>query len=173
MQTSPFASTSALKKALDVLHDAYDVILIDTRPALNFLTANALFAADVVFVPVESGSKLALLVTDDMLRFIAEARAEATDAFTGRMLAAVNGMRLDMLAAVAWKDYDDRRRRQAEGIAKAKDAGRFKGRPADTERRATIRAALEKGLSWSWIVSNLDTSRATVAAVAAELRTAD
>ena len=75
MQTSPFASTSALKKALDVLHDAYDVILIDTRPALDFLTANALFAADVVFVPVESGSKLALLGTDDMLRFIAEARA--------------------------------------------------------------------------------------------------
>jgi chromosome partitioning protein len=58
-----------------VLHDAYDVILIDTRPALDFLTANALFAADVVFVPVESGSKLALLGTDDMLRFIAEARA--------------------------------------------------------------------------------------------------
>ena len=33
----------------------------------------------------------------------------------GRMFAAVNAMMLDVLAAVARKDYDDRRRRQAEG----------------------------------------------------------
>ena len=52
---------------------------------------------------------------------------KATDAFTGRMLGAINSMLLDMLAAVARKDYEDRRRRQAEGIAKAKDAGKFKG----------------------------------------------
>lgn len=75
MQSSPFASTAALKKALDLVGDSYDAVLIDTRPALDFLTANALYAADSVFVPVESGSKLALLGTDDMLRFIAEARA--------------------------------------------------------------------------------------------------
>lgn len=95
---------------------------------------------------------------------------EATDAFTGRMLGAINGMLLDMLAAVARKDYEDRRRRQAEGIAKAKDAGKFKGRPVDVEKRAAIRDALQKNLSWSWIVSNLDTSRATVASVAAEMK---
>lgn len=46
-----------------------------------------------------------------------------------RMLAAINDMMLDMLAAIARKDYEDRRRRQAEGIAKAKLAGRYKGRP--------------------------------------------
>lgn len=97
----------------------------------------------------------------------------ATDAFTGRVLAAVNGMLLDMLAAVARKDYEDRRRRQAEGIAKAQGEGKFKGRPVDVEKRAAIRDALAKGLSWSWITSNLDTSRATVAAVAAELKADD
>ena len=37
--------------------------------------------------------------------------ADATDEFTERMFAAVNGMMLDMLAAVARKDYEDRRRR--------------------------------------------------------------
>jgi DNA invertase Pin-like site-specific DNA recombinase len=94
----------------------------------------------------------------------------ATDAFTGRMLGAINSMLLDMLAAVARKDYEDRRRRQAEGISKAKDAGKFKGRPVDTEKRRKIAEALQKGLSWSWIVSSLDTSRATVASVAAELK---
>ncbi len=34
----------------------------------------------------------------------------ASDDFTGRMLDAVNAMLLDMLAAVARKDYDDRLR---------------------------------------------------------------
>ena len=38
-----------------------------------------------------------------------------SDEFTGRMLDAINGMLLDMLAAVARKDYDDRRRRQKQG----------------------------------------------------------
>jgi DNA invertase Pin-like site-specific DNA recombinase len=54
--------------------------------------------------------------------------AKASDEFTGRMFEAINGMRLDMLAAVARKDYDDRRRRQAQGQAKAKAAGLYKGR---------------------------------------------
>lgn len=49
--------------------------------------------------------------------------AAPTDDFTARMLAAVNAMMLDVLAAVARKDYEDRRRRQAEGTARAKAAG--------------------------------------------------
>ena len=36
------------------------------------------------------------------------------------MFDAINGMLLDMLAAVARKDYEDRRRWQKEGQAKAK-----------------------------------------------------
>jgi chromosome partitioning protein len=74
MQDTPFKTTGALKKRLDMLADVYDVIIIDTPPALDFLTANALFAADVVFVPVESGSKLSLVGTDDMLQFIKDAQ---------------------------------------------------------------------------------------------------
>ncbi len=38
---------------------------------------------------------------------------KADDPFTGRMFDAVNEMLLAMLAAIARKDYDDRRRRQA------------------------------------------------------------
>jgi hypothetical protein len=44
--------------------------------------------------------------------------AAKADEFTGRMCEAINGMLLDMLAAVARKDYDDRRRRQAQGQAR-------------------------------------------------------
>ncbi len=40
-------------------------------------------------------------------------------------------MMMDMLAAIARKDYQDRRRRQAEGIQKAKAEGKYKGRQPD------------------------------------------
>lgn len=40
----------------------------------------------------------------------------STDEFTQRMLTALNSMMLDMLAAVARKDYEDRRRRQTQGL---------------------------------------------------------
>jgi len=71
----------------------------------------------------------------------------ASDDFTGRMLDAVNSMLMDMLAAVARKDYDDRRRRQAEGIEKAKAQGVYKGRPADEVLHQKIRELREKGFS--------------------------
>jgi DNA invertase Pin-like site-specific DNA recombinase len=57
----------------------------------------------------------------------------AADEFTQAMLRAINAMMLDMLAAIARKDYQDRRRRQEEGIVKAKAAGKFKGRQPDQQ----------------------------------------
>ncbi|EDQ7941398.1 serine recombinase [Salmonella enterica] len=62
-----------------------------------------------------------------------------SDDFTRSMLKAVNGMMLDMLAAIARKDYEDRRRRQAEGISKAKAEGRYRGRVADAQKHELIR----------------------------------
>ncbi|SFQ20245.1 Resolvase, N terminal domain [Mesorhizobium sp. NFR06] len=47
---------------------------------------------------------------------------KSEDAFTGRMFDAINGMLLDMLAAIARKDYDDRRRRQAQGNKEGRGA---------------------------------------------------
>jgi DNA invertase Pin-like site-specific DNA recombinase len=60
-------------------------------------------------------------------------------------------MMLDMLAAVARKDYDDRRRRQAQGVAKAKLEGKYRGRPEDTDRNAGIAGMLRSGMSWTAI----------------------
>ncbi|MGP9437830.1 recombinase family protein [Ewingella sp. AOP8-B2-18] len=64
--------------------------------------------------------------------------AAAGDEFTQAMLKAINGMMLDMLAAIARKDYQDRRRRQEEGIIKAKAAGKFRGRQADQQLHTKI-----------------------------------
>lgn len=74
--------------------------------------------------------------------------ANACDEFTQAMLKAINGMMLDMLAAIARKDYSDRRRRQEEGITKAIAAGKFKGRQADRELHERIIALrVNNGLS--------------------------
>ncbi|WP_306890353.1 recombinase family protein [Ancylobacter amanitiformis] len=88
------------------------------------------------------------------------------DDFTARMLDALNGMMLDMLAAIARKDYEDRRRRQAQGIVKAKTEGRYKGRPEDTQRNAAIQKMLKAGQSWSSIIAATGASRSTLSRLA-------
>ena len=57
-------------------------------------------------------------------------------------------MMLDMLAAIARKDYQDRRRREAEGIFKARQQGEFKSRQANLELHKKIcQLRLDNGLS--------------------------
>ena len=88
------------------------------------------------------------------------------DEFTARMFDAINAMLLDMLAAIARKDYTDRRRRQSQGIAKAKDEGKYKGRPEDEKRNAAIIGMLKAGQSWSSIVAATGCSRSTLSRLA-------
>lgn len=92
--------------------------------------------------------------------------AAPADEFTSRMFSALNGMMLDMLAAVARKDYEDRRRRQAQGQARAKAEGAYKGRPENVERNAGIRQMLASGMSWTSIQNATGASRATIAKLA-------
>ena len=87
------------------------------------------------------------------------------------MFEAINAMLLDMLAAVARKDYEDRRRRQSEGQAKAKAAGAYKGRPEDVKRNTSIVTMLKAGLSWSQVQNATGCSRATVAKLAKRIST--
>jgi DNA invertase Pin-like site-specific DNA recombinase len=61
-------------------------------------------------------------------------------------------MMLDMLAAIARKDYDDRRRQQMQGIAKAKTQGKYRGRPEDKKRNTAIMSMLKRGMSWNSII---------------------
>ncbi|MGI9949458.1 recombinase family protein [Vibrio hyugaensis] len=63
---------------------------------------------------------------------------QVTDEFTSSMLKAINSMMMDMLAAIARKDYQDRRRRQAEGIKKAKEEGKYRGRQPNLELHKKI-----------------------------------
>ena len=91
--------------------------------------------------------------------------AVAGDDLTQRMMEALNDMMLDMLAAIARKDYEDRRRRTTQGIVKAKTKGKYAGRPVDQERHQTILALLDKGVSWSDVCKATGASRSTLARV--------
>lgn len=88
------------------------------------------------------------------------------DEFTARMLDAINGMMLDMLAAIARKDHEERRRRQKQGGEKAKAAGVYRGRPEDEKRNAVIMDMLRGGQSWAGIVAARGCSRSALARLA-------
>jgi DNA invertase Pin-like site-specific DNA recombinase len=92
---------------------------------------------------------------------------EDADETTRRIFDSINGMLLDMLAAIARKDYTDRRRRQAQGIARAKsEPGKYAGRPEDAERNAGIVSMLSKGMPWSAIIAATHCSRSTLSRLA-------
>jgi DNA invertase Pin-like site-specific DNA recombinase len=155
------------------------------RPELFRLLTDA-SPGDVLLV--EQVDRLSRLVAADWERLKAELTArrvrvvaldlptswmmatKSADEFTGRMFEAINGMLLDMLAAVARKDYDDRRRRQAQGQAKAKADGRYKGRPEDTERNEGIARMIGAGQTWSAVQRTTGCSRATIAKIAKRTR---
>jgi chromosome partitioning protein len=63
-----------LKDRLATVADRYDIVVIDTPPALGLITVNALVAATHLLVPVQS-SYFALEGTDDLLETVDKIRA--------------------------------------------------------------------------------------------------
>ena len=136
-----------------------DVLLIEQVDRLSRLTA-----ADWALLKAKIAEKHVRVVALDLPT--SHQMVASADDFTARMLDALNGMMLDMLAAIARKDYEDRRRRQGQGIAKAKAEGIYKGRPEDTKRNAAIMGMLKAGQTWSAIVAATGCSRSTLARLA-------
>ena len=91
-----------------------------------------------------------------------------SDEFTNRMLSAINDLMLDMLAAVARKDYQDRRRRQKTGIEKAIKEGVYKGRRENKDLHAKIEMLLGEGKSYTMIMKLIRCSRGSVARVSSK-----
>ncbi len=143
-----------------------DILLIEQVDRLSRLNA-----ADWERLKAEIHARRVRIVALDLPTSHGMATASGDD-FTGRMLDALNGMLLDMLAAIARKDYEDRRRRQALGIAKRKAEGGYHGRKEDTARNAAIVKMLESGQSWSSIVAATGASRSTLSRLAKRKTTA-
>jgi DNA invertase Pin-like site-specific DNA recombinase len=90
--------------------------------------------------------------------------------FDARMFGAINDMLLDMLAAIARRDYEQRRDRQKQGIATAKAAGKYQGRKADHTRYDAINRMLASGNSWATVQQTLECSRATISRAVQQAR---
>ena len=140
--------------------EAGDVILLEQVDRLSRLTTGdwerlkaAIKAKGVKIVALDLPTSWAMMSANQ-------------DDFTARMFSAINDMLLDMLAAIARKDYEDRRRRQDQGIAKAVAEGKYRGRQEDAERNARIALRLSEGTSWSKISEIEQCSRDTIARVA-------
>ena len=97
-------------------------------------------------------------------------QAESSTEFMGSVLQAINSMMLGMLAAIARKDYEDRRNRQRQGIARAKAEGKYVGRKKDIEKRKIIASLLKSRHSYSEIQGMAKCSRQLIADVAKEVR---
>lgn len=96
---------------------------------------------------------------------------DTKDEFTAAMLKAINNMMLDMLAAPARKDYQNRLRRQNEGIAKAKVEGKYRGRRADPILHDNIvQLRVRNGMSISDAAKLVGVSTRTVIRVSQEKR---
>ena len=108
--------------------------------------------------------KLMIVSPELPTSWIALKSSDGTE-FTASIMQAVNGMLLDMLAAVARKDYEDRRRRQMQGIEKAQAEGKFVGRKPDLKKRASIASLIKAGQSYSSIQETLGCSRHLIADV--------
>lgn len=75
---------------------------------------------------------------------------------------------LDLGAAMARDDYETRHKRQAQGIAKAKAEGKYRGRQPNLALHHDILDQLTLGRSYSQIQVKLGCSRATIARVVKE-----
>ncbi|OBU31172.1 recombinase family protein [Photobacterium phosphoreum] len=72
---------------------------------------------------------------------------------------------LDLGAAMARDDYETRHKRQAQGIAKAKAEGKYRGRQPNVALHHDILDQLTLGRSYSQIQAKLGCSRATIAKI--------
>ncbi len=97
-------------------------------------------------------------------------QSERSNDFMDSVLQAINSMMLDMLAAIARKDYEDRRNRQMQGVARAKAEGRYAGRKKDIEKRKIIASLLKSGHSYSEIQAMAKCSRQLIAIIAKETK---
>lgn len=156
-------------KLFELIEQAHegDILLTEQVDRLSRLTA-----AD--------WDKLKAMLTAKRIRVVAldlptsHVMVKADD-FTGRMFEALNSMMLDMLAAISRKDYEDRRRRTAQGIAgvmadPVKKAEKYRGKPENTKRNELVSDLLKAGKSWTDVQQATGISRMTVAKIAKRLR---
>ena len=72
---------------------------------------------------------------------------------------------------IARKDHEDRRCRQAQGVQRAKQKGKYKGRPVNINLHQKIEGLLREGKSYSQIEALIKFSRHTISKIYKLLKT--
>ena len=153
-----------LMQLIDDAHEG-DVILVEQIDRLARLNQ-----ADWDTLKRMLSEKKLAVVSRELPTSYMALQAESSTEFMSSVLQAINSMMLDMLAAIARKDYEDRRNRQMQGIARAKTEGKYLGRRKDTEKRKIIASLLKSGQSYSEIQATAKCSRQLIAVIAKETR---
>ncbi len=154
-----------LNKLLDEA-EAGDVLLVESVDRLTRLSSNDWDNLNNLIK-----SKKVRVVSEDLpTSHIALKKIKNTEEYTDVILNAINSMLLDILAATARKDYEDRKNKQSQGIEIAKAKGKYKGRKANEKlHQAIITLSKENNdgtkLSINEIASALNTSKSTVCRV--------
>lgn len=141
-----------------------DVLLVEQVDRLSRLTAG-----DWERLKQEIRSRHVRIVALDLPTSWSLVGTDADD-IHGRMLDAINGMMLDMLAAIARKDYEVRRKRQAQGVASAKAAGVYTGRRENVARNEAIMGMLRHGQTWASIMTATGISHRQLARLASRVK---
>lgn len=150
-----------LFRLLDDSHEG-DVLLIEGVDRLSRLTQEDWASLKAII----AAKKVTVVSIDLATSHAALKPAQGQDDFTRGMIAAVNGMLLDMLAVVARKDYEDRRRRQAQGIEKGQASGVYTGRKTNEALHKRIKDCLASGNSLRKTAAIVNCALSTVQRVA-------
>lgn len=140
-ETSSVATREALRDALDYLRDG-DVLMVTK---LDRLARSIRDLMDIVEAVKTKGAALRILAMD-----------LDTASATGKLM-------LGILGSVAEFEREIMLERQREGIAKAKAAGKYKGRAPTARRKADeVQRLLAEGLTEVAVAERLDISRSSV-----------
>ena len=159
-------ATLVRPKLMQLIEDAHegDVILVEQIDRLARLNQ-----VDWATLKKMLSEKKLSVVSKELPTSYMAFQAEGSTEFMSSILQAINSMLLDMLAAIARKDYEDRRHRQQQSISKARAEGKYIGRKVDHEKRKIIASLLAAGYSYSNIQKTAKCSRQLIATVSKEL----
>ena len=150
-----------LMKLLEEANEG-DVLLVESIDRLTRLTRDDWMRPKLLIQQKELQ-----VVAQDLPTSHKALELEETDDVTRGILDAVNAMLIDILATMACKDYELRRERSAQGIAKARAAGAYRGRPENVDRNNGIAKMLNNGMTYTEIQNATGASRATIAKIRA------
>lgn len=142
-----------------------DVVIAESIDRLTRLEPNK--ALELINAIKDKGAKIQVPEVFDFDTILGAIGSHSSTTFDPNFLMsdlfnALQNMFLKLAVSIAHDDYQKRRERQKQGIAIAKEQGRYKGRRANIELHQAIISKRKNGLSITKTAKELNTSISTV-----------